>query len=71
MTEGSACELNNVRQSKPHLRGHHHQIHVAPARVVFGRGELVGVSDDEPDGVDAPGGQHETEDGDLARLEQP
>src|SRR6188508_1967113 len=45
---------NDIRHREADLRGHHHQIHVAPRRMVLGGRELVGIPDDQPDGVGAP-----------------
>lgn len=45
---------DQVRGSESDLRGHHHQIHMPPRRMVLGRGELLRVAHDQPDRVGAP-----------------
>src|SRR5439155_14294901 len=54
----STERLDHVRRGEPDLRGHHHQIHVPPGRMIFRRGQLIRIADDEPHRVRPP--HHET-----------
>src|SRR5690242_8335650 len=53
---------HQVCDREPDLRCHHHQIHVTPRRVVLGRGQLLGITYDQPERVDAPHREHASED---------
>src|SRR5205807_9320716 len=55
--------LEHIRDREADLGRHHHQVHVPPGRMVLGLGEGGGVADEEVDGVDAPGGEQDAEDG--------
>src|SRR5205823_5936164 len=52
--QGYASHSNDIRDRESDLRGHHHQIHMPPRRMVLGGRELIGIADDQPQRVRAP-----------------